>query len=55
MLVLQIAFFMFVQELSNTGPRHNMSHSEDAVLEEAVSLSFKVCCTVLCSSHVFLQ
>ncbi|KAG4131122.1 hypothetical protein ERO13_D09G187200v2 [Gossypium hirsutum] len=29
------------EELSNTGPWHNMSHSEDAVLEEAVSLSFK--------------
>ncbi|XP_017611651.1 plant UBX domain-containing protein 8 [Gossypium arboreum] len=29
------------EELSNAGPWRNMSHSEDAVLEEAVSLSFK--------------
>lgn len=46
---------MFVQELSDPGPRHNQSRSEDAELVEAVTLSLKVYCAVLCSDHVFPQ
>lgn len=53
-VLLTDLFSNFVQELSDPGPRQNQSHLEDAELEKAVSLSLKVCCTLVCSDNVFL-